>query len=132
MRRYLVFILLAAGSLVAGGGSTLCFADAASPAGAAAPSAPAARPSQREMHQIQQTNSEEQRPGDAAEDQSTGDDHAKGEERPKKEDQNQSTEQSLEAAAETQSFVVPAPSQRNMRQQLRDARQNQAPAAGNR
>ncbi len=130
MRRSLAFILLAAGSLAAGG-SALCFAaDAASSTGAATPgAAPAARPSQREMHHMQQTNSEEQRPGDAAEDQSTGDDHTKSDDQ-QNEDQNQDTDQRQEAAAETQSFVAPAPSQRSMHQQLRDARQNQAPAAG--
>ncbi len=133
MRRSLMYVLLAAGSLVTGGGSALCFAADATSAGVTAPRTAPVQPSQREMHRMQQTNSEEQRAGDAAEDQSTGDDHAKGGDQQQNEDQNESKDQpQAEAAADnSSSFVAPIPSQRAMRQQIRDARQNQAPAAGN-
>ncbi len=131
MRKSLMFIFLAAGSAITGG-SVACFAaDAAASTGAAA----AVQPSQREMHRMQQNSSEGQGASDATEDQSTGDDHAKGSDQQQNEDQNQDESKDqpkAEAAADnSSSFAVPAPSQRAMRQQLRDARQNQAPAAGN-
>jgi hypothetical protein len=112
MRKSLAFILLAATSFLVGGG--LCFAaESSTPEGAAAPAAVTPQPSLREMHRTQQSNIEEQK-DDSEEDQTNED------------------QPNEEAPVQTQSIAAPAPSQRTMQQQMREARRNQAIGNDNR
>ncbi len=126
MRKSLAYILLAAGAIVAASASTLSFAaDAAAPE-PAAPNAASTHPSHREMHQMQQTNGEEQRSSDTAEDQATSDDQAKGDAQPQNADQNQGDEQTQAGGMVQTQASAPVPSQRSMHQQLREATRNQS------
>lgn len=122
MRKTLALTLFAAGALAAGSCSTLCFAEEV----ASTPSltSPAAASSQHETHHMRQVNSDEQTQNKSEEDQGQVDDSVKG----------QTEEQPLEPAGAAVQVPVenaPNPSQRDMRQQIREAQRNTAPAAAN-
>lgn len=115
MWKYLAIVLLAASTFGVRGGSTLCFAaEDATTKEVASPEAKPAQPSQRMMHREQKANTNEQRNSDT--------------------DQNTAQDQDTapdEAPAQSQPEDTPNPSQRSMRQQMKDAQHNQAPVTGN-
>lgn len=115
MWKSLAIVLLAASALWVGGGSALCFAaeDANSKA-VASPEAEPPQPSQRMMHREQKANTNEQLKSDT--DEGTA--------------QDQGTAQD-EAPVQSQPENTPNPSQRSMRQQMKDSQHNQAPVTGN-
>ncbi len=109
MRKSLAFILLAFASLLVEGGCTLSFAaEVANTEEFASPESAQPQPSQRMMHRTQQANIEEKQKTDSEKDQVQDEDTVQG-----------------------QVEAVPNPSQRNMRQQIRDAQRNQAPITVN-
>lgn len=104
MRKSLLIILLVAGSFGVDG-SALCFAaEAAKPKAGVSTEKPQQRSqlSERKMHRMQKAGSDARRP--------------------RKPEANQ---------AQGRMERAPNPSQRSMRQKLKEAKQNQAPATGN-
>jgi hypothetical protein len=118
MRKSLTLALLAAGSLVAGGSGTVCFAEEA----ANMPSI--AAPAQASQHDMQQVNSDEQSQNKSEEDQVQADDSAK-------EQTEEQPQEPAGAAIQAVAEKVPSPSQRDMRQQVREAQRNMAPITAN-
>ena len=120
MRKTLALTLLAAGSIAAGS-STLCFAEeVANTSTIASPTATKAQPSQHEMDRTQQVDGDEPNQKESVEDTVRVDESVGG----------QTEEQPQEALAATTLAPVenaPSPSQRGMRQQIRDAQRNVTP-----
>lgn len=118
MRKFLAFILLAAGSLVVGGGASFA-AEEASPKAVSSPEAAPPQPSQRKMHQSMQRKEHQLSQRKMRRMQKAG---------------SGKPPQSSSAAeqAQVQTEGAPNPSQRSMRQKLREANKpNQTPATDN-
>ena len=121
MRKTLTLTLLAASSLAAGISSTSCFADEiANTPTVTSPAAAKRQPLQQEIDRTQQVAGDEQNENKSDEDPVKADESAAG----------QVEEQPQEAVAVMNQVPVenaPSPSQRGMRQQIRDAQRNVTP-----